>query len=105
MKQCKDCVHFKVCEFYEDGHYLDGDCCMDANQCSLYATAADDHHADVRNYFLNTLSDLKKEIHDKAVYPMVPDIKPYISIRAVDAIINNYIEGERRKNEKHCGDH
>ena len=97
MKQCKDCVHFKVCEFYEDRDDCDGDCCMDANQCSSYATAADDHHADVKDYFLNTLSDLKKEIHDKAVYPMASDIKPYITIRALDAIINNYIEEARKK--------
>ena len=37
------------------------------------------------------LSDLKKEIHDKAVYPYSRDMLPYISIKAFDAILQTYI--------------
>ena len=44
------------------------------------------------------LSDLKKEIHDKAVYPEARSVKPYISLKVVDAIIINKME--EIKNEK-----
>ena len=44
------------------------------------------------------LSDLKKQIHDKAVYPETRSVKPYISLKVVDAIINNKMEEFR--NEK-----
>lgn len=46
----------------------------------------------------HTLSDLKKEIHDKAVYPEARSVKPYISLKVVDAIIINKME--EIKNEK-----
>ena len=48
----------------------------------------------------HTLFDLKKEIHDKAVYPEARSVKPYISLKVVDAIIINKMEeikNERRK--------
>jgi hypothetical protein len=44
------------------------------------------------------LSDLKKQIHDRAVYPETRSVKPYISLKVVDAIINNKMEEFR--NEK-----
>lgn len=44
------------------------------------------------------LSDFKKEIHDKAVYPEARSVKPYISLKVVDAIIINKME--EIKNEK-----
>lgn len=44
------------------------------------------------------LSGLKKEIHDKAVYPEARSVKPYISLKVVDAIIINKME--EIKNEK-----
>jgi hypothetical protein len=37
------------------------------------------------------LSDLKKKIHDRAVYPHNSHIDPYISLKAVDAIIEKEI--------------
>ena len=40
----------------------------------------------------HTLSDLKKEIHDKAVYSKTQGINPYISIRTFDAILNNVLK-------------
>jgi hypothetical protein len=36
-------------------------------------------------------SDLKKKIHDRAVYPHNSHIDPYISLKAVDAIIEKEI--------------
>lgn len=40
----------------------------------------------------HTLSDIKRQIHDKAVYPEARSVKPYISLKVVDAIINNKME-------------
>ena len=37
------------------------------------------------------LSDLKKEIHDKAVYPNVHGVDPYVSLKVFDAVINKLI--------------
>jgi hypothetical protein len=37
------------------------------------------------------LSDLKKEIHDKAVYPHLSGVEPYISLKVFDAVINKLI--------------
>lgn len=39
----------------------------------------------------HTLSDLKKEIHDKAVYPNCHGVEPYISLKVFDAVINKLI--------------
>ena len=44
---------------------------------------------------INTLSDIKRQIHEKAIYPHNAGIKPYISVREVDAII----EAEMRKHK------
>lgn len=37
------------------------------------------------------LSDLKKQIHDKAVYPNCHGVEPYISLKVFDAVINKLI--------------
>jgi hypothetical protein len=39
----------------------------------------------------HTLSDLKKEIHDKAVYLNCHGVEPYISLKVFDAVINKLI--------------
>ena len=44
------------------------------------------------------MTDFEKEIHDKAVYPEARSVKPYISLKVVDAIIINKME--EIKNEK-----
>lgn len=46
----------------------------------------------------DVLSNLKREIQNKAVYPEVRSVKPYIALKVVDAIINNKMEEFR--NEK-----
>lgn len=46
------------------------------------------------------LLNLKKEIHDKAVYPRGLGVRPYITVAAFDAIINNKIEEIRNEKEK-----
>lgn len=37
------------------------------------------------------LSDLKRQIHDKAVYPNCHGVEPYISLKVFDAVINKLI--------------
>ena len=53
------------------------------------------------NTIIGILSDLKKEIHEKAVYPQCRDIPAYITLREFDAIIANisnrlYVEGGKK---------
>ena len=38
------------------------------------------------------LLDLKKEIHDHAIYPHGAGINPYISLRVIDAIIQDALK-------------
>ena len=38
------------------------------------------------------LSDLKKQVHDKATYPHNSGIDPYMSLKVFDAILNNIIK-------------
>lgn len=39
----------------------------------------------------DALLDLKREIHDKAVYPNCYGVEPYISLKVFDALINKLI--------------
>ena len=39
----------------------------------------------------NLLLHLKREVHEKAVYPSVQGIDPYISLKVFDALINKLI--------------
>lgn len=43
------------------------------------------------------LYKIKREIHDKAVYPHNSGIDAYVSLKVVDAIINNYISKDDQK--------
>ena len=40
------------------------------------------------------LSDIKRRIHDHAIYPHGAGINPYISLKLVDAIIHDMIKNE-----------
>ena len=37
------------------------------------------------------LSDIKRQIHDKAIYPNCHGVEPYISLKVFDAVINKLI--------------
>lgn len=37
------------------------------------------------------LSNLKRQIHDRAVYPNCHGVEPYISLKVFDAVINKFI--------------
>jgi hypothetical protein len=43
------------------------------------------------------LYKIKREIHEKAVYPHNAGIDAYVSLKVVDAIINNYISKDDQK--------
>lgn len=47
------------------------------------------------------LFKIRREIHDKAVFPYARGIDPFISIKVVDAIIGNYLREleEKRSSE------
>lgn len=44
------------------------------------------------------LSDIKREIHNKAVFANIKGVDPYITLKTVDAIIANAVKkyGEKR---------
>lgn len=44
------------------------------------------------NDIVNALYDLKREIHDKAVYANNPGVKPYILLKVFDAVIQKHID-------------
>jgi hypothetical protein len=46
-----------------------------------------------------TLSDIKRQIHEKAIYPHNAGIKPYISVREVDAIIQDKLKHMEERRE------
>lgn len=54
---------------------------------------------------LKTLFVIKRQIHDKAIYPHNSGIDPYVSLKIVDAVIDaeikkNYKKIGEKKNEK-----
>lgn len=44
------------------------------------------------------LSDIKREIHNKAVFANIKGVDPYVALKTVDAIIANAVKkyGEKR---------
>ena len=61
------------------------------------------HYENVKSEVaLDLLSELKKDIHNKAVFPGTQDVHPYISLKVLDGIIQNYINRyyeEEKKND------
>lgn len=47
--------------------------------------------SEVRQEVVKILSDIKRQIHEKAIYPHNAGIKPYISVREIDTIIEKEI--------------
>lgn len=96
----------KLLEYYEERHKNlclkngETDAYCQGYEDAMYAAEHLDFAADVvpRAELEHILSDLKKQIHDKAVYPEARSVKPYISLKVVDAIIINKME--EIKNEK-----
>ncbi len=40
----------------------------------------------------DVLLDLKREIHNNAVYPHGYEVAPYITVKVFDAVLNNFIK-------------
>lgn len=47
---------------------------------------------DVAEVVKNALLDLKKQIHDKAVYTNSQDVANYVQLKVFDAVLNNVIK-------------
>ena len=47
--------------------------------------------ADENKIVRDALSDLKRQVHSKAIYPDAISVYPFITIKAFDAIVQNYI--------------
>lgn len=86
---CKDCPF----EFYDK-------CDPKASAEELYSAGYRKQNDVVpKSEVIGALSDVKRQIHEKAIYPHGAGIKPYISLNEIDAILVREIEkinGERK---------
>lgn len=48
-------------------------------------------YADGKKEVANILSDLKKAVHNKAVYSNSQDIPYYVQLKVFDAVLNDFI--------------
>ena len=71
MGNCETCKANKICDHNKYGF----------ENCGNYIP---------KNEIISLLSDLKKNVHNTAHYPRAKDILPFISLKAFDAILNNY---------------
>lgn len=55
--------------------------------------------AEERQEVVKILSDIKRQIHEKAIYPHNAGIKPYISLREIDAIIQDKLKHMEERRE------
>ena len=82
MARCLNCIHCDVC---------------DTDRCEkerLYGQCSDFLHDDdvvPKSEIAYLLSDLKKSVHDKAVYPHSTEVQTYINLKVFDGIIQNYL--------------
>lgn len=43
----------------------------------------------------DVLYEIRRQIHDVAVFPKTKTIDPYVNLKAVDAIISNHIKNKK----------
>lgn len=97
MARCKDdCIHYEICAregrmVQIDEHTWDEYNCLDDVEhfCDKYMPTAD--VAPKSEVAKEVLLELKKQVHDKAVYINSQDIPNYINLKVFDAILQNYI--------------
>lgn len=82
MATCKECIHEKLCVIKAF---------PDAFENTEWSKEPCDHFKMAQGEIKNALLELKKQIHDKATYPETQGISPYISLKVVDAILQNYL--------------
>ena len=101
MARCEDCLHYNIClesqylRIIIAGNKAD-------ERCKWFKSAAD--AAPKSEAIIEVLSDLKKEVHDKALYAQCRDSPSYVTLREFDAIISNisnrlYEKARGEKNE------
>ena len=109
MARCGDCIHYKICEHYvsQNESFPEVGGCKCFKRKDLYQMLPDGRleliptSDNIKSKIVeDILSDLKKEIHKKAIYPGTKEVPPYISLREFDAIITNmsnalFEEGKR----------
>ena len=92
MAQCKNCIHEKVClhraNIQTDTYAYMG-VKYDTEKCEHFILSAD--VAPKSEVARELLSDLKKTVHDKAVYSYSKEMYPYINLKVFDAILQDYI--------------
>lgn len=92
LRICEDCIHNKVCEEWA---VTSGIPFVSANTCENFMTAEVAPKSEVeRPMFENTkqiLHHLKRQMHEKAVYPHNAGIDAYISLKVFDAIMQGYL--------------
>lgn len=100
--RCKDCIHARnmplgLCylhtEPYDNAKGYKGDAvCVEPNDFCSYGERREWKQLVAATEILKYIfSDLKKEIHDNAVYPHCHGVEPYISLKVFDAVINKLI--------------
>ena len=93
MKQCRmDCIHIDACRRFADNSTY-----WNSGDCPVYKPAAD--VAPKNDAVKDALIDLKRKIHDKAVYPHGSETYSYVNLKVFDAvlqnILNKYMEGSK----------
>jgi hypothetical protein len=48
-------------------------------------------YADGKKEVANILSDLKKAVHNKAVYSNYRDVESFVNLKVFDAVLNDFI--------------
>lgn len=86
MALCKDCIHNEVCDrLYE----LNGIPKIGGTDCGCFKDKSD--VAPKSEVARDILSDLKKAVHNKAVYSNYRDVESYVNLKVFDAVLNDFI--------------
>lgn len=116
-RSCKSCIHRQVCEIYDVTnesleaigcvHFLDAADVAPKTEVDSMPTKKDYFYVKENGEIINLtartearklLSDLKKAVHDKAVYSYSKEMYPYINLKVFDAIIADYLKRLEGKN-------
>lgn len=93
-RKCENCIHDKVCNMWAVDSGIPF---VNADTCEHYKPTIDGalKSATEKPMFENTrniLHHLKRQIHDKAVYPHNAGIDAYITLKALDSVLNNFMK-------------
>ena len=96
MARCEECLHYELCSYntYEQAKYFGKDkevyiTIKNNTACKFFNPTAD--VAPKSEVAKELLSDLKKAVHDKAVYPHNEEFA-FINLRVFDTVIQSYLK-------------